>query len=124
VAGDDVLDGEGAAGKDLVAPVSNSGTSTWAPGSIAFYHGAQLAGWDNLAFVGMLRGADVQWIRLGGPELSAPAEAGRLFNGGYGRIRDVVLGPDGYLYFGTSNRDGRGDPAAADDRILRIRPAQ
>jgi glucose/arabinose dehydrogenase len=41
----------------------------------------------------------------------------------YGRIRDVAEGPDGYLYFSTSNRDGRGKPAEDDDRILRLIPA-
>ena len=40
----------------------------------------------------------------------------------YGRIRDVAEGPDGYLYFSTSNRDGRGKPAADDDRIMRLVP--
>jgi glucose/arabinose dehydrogenase len=42
----------------------------------------------------------------------------------YGRIRDVAEGPDGYLYFSTSNRDGRGKPAQDDDRILRLVPVQ
>jgi glucose/arabinose dehydrogenase len=40
----------------------------------------------------------------------------------YGRIRDVAEGPDGYLYFSTSNRDGRGKPVEDDDRILRLVP--
>jgi glucose/arabinose dehydrogenase len=40
----------------------------------------------------------------------------------YGRIRDVAEGPDGYLYFSTSNRDGRGKPAEDDDRIMRLVP--
>jgi hypothetical protein len=31
-------------------------------------------------------------------------------------------GPDGFIYFSTSNRDGRGSPAKDDDRILRIVP--
>jgi glucose/arabinose dehydrogenase len=43
---------------------------------------------------------------------------------GYGRLRDVVLGPDGYLYISTSNRDGRGTPAAEDDRVLRLLPSR
>jgi glucose/arabinose dehydrogenase len=42
----------------------------------------------------------------------------------YGRIRDVAEGPDGYLYFSTSNRDGRGKPAEDDDRIMRLVPVQ
>ncbi|MBI3925919.1 MAG: PQQ-dependent sugar dehydrogenase [Armatimonadetes bacterium] len=38
----------------------------------------------------------------------------------YGRLRDVVAGPDGALYVLTSNRDGRGRPREGDDRILRV----
>lgn len=37
-----------------------------------------------------------------------------------GRLRDVVQGPDGYLYISTSNRDGRGIPTDGDDKILRL----
>ena len=42
--------------------------------------------------------------------------------GRFGRLRTVVEGPRGCLYVLTSNRDGRGYPTAADDRILRVRP--
>ena len=47
----------------------------------------------------------------------------RLLDGTFGRLRDVVVGPDGYIYISTNNRDGRGSPAAADDRIIRLSPA-
>ncbi len=43
------------------------------------------------------------------------------YKGKYGRLRDVVLGPDGYLYILTSNRDGRGIPREGDDKILRFK---
>jgi hypothetical protein len=33
------------------------------------------------------------------------------------------MGPDGSIYDPTSNHDGRGNPAADDDRLLRIVPA-
>jgi glucose/arabinose dehydrogenase len=41
----------------------------------------------------------------------------------YGRLRDVVQGPDGFLYIATSNRDGRGRPATDDDRVIRLVPS-
>ncbi|MBM2840208.1 MAG: glucose sorbosone dehydrogenase [Bacteroidetes bacterium] len=39
-----------------------------------------------------------------------------------GRLRDVVEGLDGGLYIATSNRDGRGNPAWDNDRILVLGP--
>jgi hypothetical protein len=50
-----------------------------------------------------------------------------LIEGTYGRLRDVVQGPDGFIYIGTSNRDGRGDrskPRPGDDRVIRLLPAK
>jgi len=43
-------------------------------------------------------------------------------NSRYGRIRDIVEGPDGILYFLTNNRDGRGRAREGDDHIYRILP--
>ena len=39
-----------------------------------------------------------------------------------GRIRVVAMGPDGYLYIATSNRDNRGKPRVGDDQIYRVVP--
>jgi quinoprotein glucose dehydrogenase len=40
--------------------------------------------------------------------------------GRYGRLRAAIVGPDGVLYFLTSNRDGRSDPRPGDDHIYRV----
>ena len=39
-----------------------------------------------------------------------------------GRVRDVAVGPDGSIYFTTSNRDGRGQEREGDDHLYRIYP--
>ena len=49
-----------------------------------------------------------------------PATSAERFVGDYGRLRDVVVAPDGSLWLLTNNTDGRGDPRAGDDRIIRI----
>ena len=77
--------------------------------------GLAIAG-DTL-YVGALRGQRLWTIPIAGDGLGRP-EA--LLEGQYGRLRNVVLAPDGSLWITTSNRDGRGDPDGDDDRILRL----
>ena len=52
--------------------------------------------------------------------LADPATADEQFVDVYGRLRDVVVAPDGSLWILTNNTDGRGDPNPGDDRILRV----
>jgi len=39
---------------------------------------------------------------------------------GLGRIREVGVGPDDYLYILTGNTDGQGFPDKTDDKLLRV----
>lgn len=95
----------------LVDPLVESGsTETWAPGGAAVVS-------DILYFAG-LRGQALFAL-----DLRNPLGVRKLFAGEFGRIRDVIRGPDGALYFATSNRDGRGEPRPGDDRVLRVDPA-
>lgn len=43
-----------------------------------------------------------------------------IFKDEFGRIRDIVVGPDNNLYIATSNLDGRGKPNLNDDKIFRV----
>ncbi|WP_241973352.1 sorbosone dehydrogenase family protein [Cryobacterium sp. TMT2-15-1] len=42
------------------------------------------------------------------------------FGNSFGRLRDVVSGPDGTLWFVSNNTDGRGTPSAGDDRLYQV----
>ncbi|MCW2846670.1 MAG: glucose sorbosone dehydrogenase [Marmoricola sp.] len=78
-----------------------------------------LAFLDGRLWLGALKGQRLWRVDVAGRRASA--EKG-FFVGKYGRIRTVVAAPDGNLWVTTSNRDGRGDPAGDDDRILLVRP--
>ncbi len=45
----------------------------------------------------------------------------RLLDGEYGRLRAIAPAPDGGLFLGTSNLDGRGVPREGGDRVLHLR---
>ena len=93
--------------------------SAIAPSGASFYRGQRFPQFANNLFVGTLRGTHLLRLTIDARRITAQE---RLLDGVFGRLRDVVSGPDGYLYFCTNNRDGRGSPAGSDDRILRIIP--
>ena len=72
---------------------------------------------DDVAYVGALRGERVWQVALTGAQAAKPAA---LFDGEFGRVRSVVAAPDRALWITTSNRDGRGEPRAGDDRVVRL----
>jgi glucose/arabinose dehydrogenase len=94
-------------------------TPAVAPASGTFYRGSLFPQFRGNFFFGCLRGETIIRVVLDGSRVVSQE---RLFEKQYGRIRDVAEGPDGALYFSTSNRDGRGSPASDDDRILRLVP--
>jgi glucose/arabinose dehydrogenase len=87
------------------------GNQTWAPAGMVFLNGS--------LFFGGLKGQAVYEAVLDGTKVKeVTAHLQRKF----GRIRDVEVGPDGFLYITTSNNDSRGTPQAGDDKILKINP--
>ena len=96
-------------------------TPAVAPASGMFYDGAAFPQFRGNFFFGNLRGETIIRLVLDGRRVVSQE---RLLEGRYGRIREVAEGPDGAIYFSTSNRDGRGSPARDDDRILRLVPVK
>lgn len=94
----------------MVTPYLQSGDITWAPSGAVFR--------GNSLFFAGLRGQTLYEAVFSGGEI----ELREHFKGEFGRIREVVLGPDNSLYITTSNRDGRGNPQSTDDRIIKVSP--
>jgi|RhiMethySRZTD1v2_1073278.scaffolds.fasta_scaffold59617_4 glucose/arabinose dehydrogenase len=95
---------------DCVDPVVAWRPAVASPSGLAYADGA--------LWMAALRGARLWRIPLDGTD---PASEPRGFLvGEYGRLRAIAVGPDGALWLGTSNTDGRGSPADNDDRILRV----
>jgi glucose/arabinose dehydrogenase len=88
-------------------------TPACAPASAAF--------WRGDLYFGCLRGENLHRLVLDANDRRKIVREEELFTD-LGRIREVAVGPDGALYFTTSNRDGRGRPAEEDDRIFRLAP--
>jgi glucose/arabinose dehydrogenase len=96
-------------------------TPTIAPAGLDFYDGSLITGWRGSLLFTALKGTALYRLTLSGDGRAVTAEE-RLFEGAFGRLRDVLVAPDGTVYLATSNRDGRGAPTATDDRIIRVRP--
>jgi glucose/arabinose dehydrogenase len=91
-------------------PVAQWRTSEASPSGLAYVEGS--------LWMASLRGQRLWRVPVN--EDGSIGEPQDFFVGDYGRLRTVVVAPDGSLWLSTSNRDGRGDPAAEDDRILRV----
>jgi glucose/arabinose dehydrogenase len=109
---------------DMEAPVRFFAPSSVAPSGGSFYTGTLMAGLRFNFIFGTLAGRHIHRVVLEANDMTRIATTERWLENRFGRIRDVVTGPDGALYFCTNNRDGRGSPTATDDRIARIVPVQ
>ena len=90
-------------------PLVTWSTDEASPSGLAYAGGA--------LYAAGLRGERLWRVPVTGPGAVGTPEA--LFTGEFGRLRAVTPTPDGAaLWTTTSNRDGRGDPAPDDDRIL------
>ena len=104
-------DHEGIAGAaDAIDPVA-----VWAPAE-ASPSGIAVVG--GVVYIAGLRGEVIQTFDTANPDVGTRA----LRQGEFGRLRDVVAGPDGTIWVLTNNTDGRGQPREGDDRLLQLTP--
>jgi glucose/arabinose dehydrogenase len=102
----------------FAAPILGSGDETWAPSGFDF---AGVTNWDlrNTALMAGLRSMKLQKLEIVD---GVVASQQTLIDKTYGRLRAVLARGDGAFYVTTSNRDGRTDPQAEDDRLLLVAP--
>ena len=74
-----------------------------APSGMAFYAGDKFPRWKGDLFVGALRDQMLVRLKLDGEKVVSEE---RLLKGALGRIRDVRVGPDGFIYLLTDEAQG------------------
>jgi aldose sugar dehydrogenase len=94
-------------------PVSDSYI---APSGMTFVTSAQYPEWQGKLIIGGLSSTGLYVADVD----HDPVILERIPWVQVGRVRDVMQGPDGYIYLLTSNRDGRGRTGDDDDRLLKI----
>ncbi|MFD5626487.1 PQQ-dependent sugar dehydrogenase [Streptomyces sp. NPDC127072] len=104
-----VVEGESDNSKYL-NPIAQWSTDDASPSGIAYAEGS--------IWMAGLKGERLWRIPLDGTKASADPQA--FLEGDHGRLRTVVSAGGGRLWLVTSETDGRGSPAAGDDRILEL----
>jgi glucose/arabinose dehydrogenase len=113
-----VVEGLGGTDRGFVDPLVTWHTDEASPSGIAVT--------DEGVYLAALAGQRLWRVPLhplpAGAAPTDPAGVGapQVVLDGYGRLRAVVVAPDGSLWVLTNNRDGRGSPRTGDDRFLRV----
>ncbi|HLR13666.1 MAG TPA: PQQ-dependent sugar dehydrogenase, partial [Burkholderiaceae bacterium] len=71
---------------------------------MAFYDARRFPAWEHSLFIGALKGRTLIRLELDGDRV---VHEERLLQSLEARIRDVRLGPDGFLYLLTDSPQGR-----------------
>ena len=98
---------------------------TFAPSGISFYSGDRYPGWKNTSlFVGGLAGQALRRLEIDGTTVVRQ----EVIFDQFGRVRDIVQGPDGYLYLALQHATGAGTPygliAPSPGLVVRLMPVR
>ncbi|GAA1823505.1 PQQ-dependent sugar dehydrogenase [Actinomadura chokoriensis] len=103
------VEGDEDGGDGFTKPLLTWTTDEASPSGLAYA--------DGSLWAAALRGERLWQVPLDNGKAGRPVAH---FENEFGRLRAVVTAPDGTLWVTTSNRDGRGEPARDDDRILSV----
>ena len=97
---------------------------TWtpaiAPCGMDYFNHPSVPEWENSLLLAVLKDRKLIQLKLSADGNSIIEENSYLVNA-LGRIRDVLVIPDGRVFICTTNRDFAGTPTADDDKIIEFR---
>lgn len=92
-----------------------------APCGLDLYLNPAIPEWNNSLLLAVLKNKQLIQLKLN-PDGTEIIQQNIYMTNMYGRLRDVLVIPDGRVFICTSNRDYTGSPIAADDRIIELTP--
>jgi glucose/arabinose dehydrogenase len=104
---------------DVVEPIHEFTAEVVAPCGMDYFDSPTIPGWQNSLLVATLRGRELHQLQLNAMGDQVVSEQIYLTDT-YGRLRDVLVHPDGRVFICTSNHDWSGTPGPTDDRILAL----
>ncbi len=105
---------------NVVEPIT-AWTPTIAVAGIDFYNHNLISEWNNSILAVALKSSVLIQNKLSEDKQKVVSQK-KYFEYEFGRLRDLCISPDGRVFIATSNKDGRGNPKAQDDRIIEIKP--
>lgn len=91
-----------------------------APAGVDYYQNSAIPEWNNSLLLVVLKNKELIQLKLSDDGTQVLQQNIYLVNT-YGRLRDVVVIPDGRVFICTSNKDYAGSPGATDDRIIELK---
>ena len=91
-----------------------------APAGVDLYQNTAIPEWNNSLLLAVLKNKELIQLKLSDDGTAVTQQTIYLINK-YGRLRDVLVIPDGRVFICTSNKDYAGTPGATDDRIIELK---
>ncbi len=99
-------------------------TPTLAVCGLAYYNHPAIPEWQHSLLLTSLKQSDLRVLKLSADGLSFSEANDQIYlDDTHGRMRSVCVSPDGRIFVGTSEQDGRGEAGAGSDFILELKAA-
>lgn len=97
---------------------------TWSPAiapcGMDFYDHPSIPEWQNSLLLAVLKDKKLIQLKLS-PDGNSIIEENSYLVNALGRIRDVLVIPDGRVFISTTNKDYAGSPSTDDDKIIELK---